>query len=354
MTQMEIATIFLLHSLSTFGVDNASKIGFVLPRSIFNADQHENFRSGKYSAEAEVMKYWDLREVHPLFNVPACVAFLEKKKYRTAKSAIPVEEFEGRLPGIDLDWKEAEKHLKVKEAILRLIHLGDHSALSTQKSRSKLGTQRPYNKLFKQGATIVPRNFYFIKLEREEARIDAQKIYFVQTDEDQAKESKPPYDKIRCRGQIEGRFIGYAALARHVLPFMFLSPAVVALPVIEGQNGYFEIVPATKLNANGYRYAGQWFSKAEQIWNDKRGDKAERDNLYEWLDYRKKLSSQPFKSKHMVLYNAAGTHIAAAYFEANQLDSWFVAEHKVYWYSCKSAEEGIISPLFLIAQFRII
>jgi hypothetical protein len=42
----------------------------------------------------------------------------------------------------------------------------------------------------------------------------------------------------------------------------------------------------------------------------------------------------------MVLYNASGTHVAASYFNGKNLDSWFVADAKLYYCYCHSEEEA--------------
>lgn len=249
-------------------------------------------------------------------------------------------EYRGTLPGRDLPWTNAKEYLSTANGNLRLIYLGNRTALSTQNGWTKPNKQSSYSKQFHQGATIVPRNVYFIEFIELVKKIDAPQLYSVKTDEEQAKNSKPPYDKVRLQGQIEGRFIGYAALSRHVLPFLVLPPSLVTLPIFEKEGGLFEILTAKELNLKGYRYAAKWYSKAEQIWNEMRGAKAESQDLYDRLDYQRELTTQSLHTKNIVLYNAAGTHLAAAYLDATTLDSWFVVEHKLYWFPCKSAEEG--------------
>lgn len=340
MTQMEIATIFLLHSISTFGTKDSSKIGFVMPRGVFNSDQHEVFRIEGFSADVEVVKYWDLRDVQPLFNVPACVVFLQRKRERSPRFEYPVVEYSGNLPGPDLSWVKASQHLNKSDGNLRLIYLGNHTALSTQNGWTKPTNPSSYSKRFHQGATIVPRNVYFIDFVEEVKKIDPQKLYSVKTDEEQAKDSKPPYDKVRLQGQIEGRFIGYAALSKHVLPFVVLPPSHVTLPISKGDGGYYEILPTKELNSKGFRYAAKWYAKAEQIWNELRGQKADSQDLYNRLDYQRELTTQSWRSTNIILYNAAGTHLAAAHLDLRSLDSWCVVEHKLYWFPCKSPEEG--------------
>jgi type I restriction-modification system DNA methylase subunit len=52
-TQMELATVFLAHSLATFAKPNA-RLGFVMPRGVLNSDQHQNLILRKYSTEAKL------------------------------------------------------------------------------------------------------------------------------------------------------------------------------------------------------------------------------------------------------------------------------------------------------------
>ncbi|MGA7630227.1 MAG: N-6 DNA methylase, partial [Terriglobales bacterium] len=73
-TQMELATVFLAHSMATFA-NTTARLGFVMPRGVLSADQHQNLIQRKYDSAARfrLTGYWDLWDVMPLFNVPACV-----------------------------------------------------------------------------------------------------------------------------------------------------------------------------------------------------------------------------------------------------------------------------------------
>jgi type I restriction-modification system DNA methylase subunit len=79
-TQMELATIFLVHTLSTFA-RAGGQLGFVMPLSVVAADQHQNLRSRQYKAPIRLTSYWDLRAVHPVFNIPSCVLFASKEAH---------------------------------------------------------------------------------------------------------------------------------------------------------------------------------------------------------------------------------------------------------------------------------
>src|SRR3990167_2831789 len=70
---------------------NNGTIAFVLPRSLFSADQHDRLRRGDFKigedAKLHWREIWDCENVTPLFNVPSCVLIADKGK--TAKIEYP-------------------------------------------------------------------------------------------------------------------------------------------------------------------------------------------------------------------------------------------------------------------------
>ena len=156
-TQMELATIFLVHTLSTFARTDG-KLGFVMPLSVIAADQHQNLRSRQYKAPIRLTSYWDLRAVRPVFNVPCCVLFASREAGppRPVQSySLPAVEWEGRLPQRDVSWHEAEFLLTQTKATSHLIYLGDRNALSTKKGRTAPNKPSRYESSFHQGASIL-------------------------------------------------------------------------------------------------------------------------------------------------------------------------------------------------------
>lgn len=340
-TQMELATVFLAHTLTTFGEPNA-RLGFVMPRSVLSADQHESLRGRKYRAPLLIDEYWDLKEVTPVFRVPSCVLFATKTKKQPDPAdtyTIPALEWEGHLPHRDVDWKQAKIDLKKSDKEARLIYIGSRNALSTSIGATKPSVSSEYLSRFNQGATIVPRSFYFVRIKDLGRRIDPDKLYSAETDPEQAKQAKPPYDDVELKGQVEGRFIFCTAISKHILPFVMLEPASVILPISVNQ-GMVQLMSAVELRKQGYREFAKWMEQAEELWQSKRGDKAERQSVYERLDYNRGLTSQSVTSKFLVLYNAAGTDVSAARVETSALPGRFVAEHKLYRADCQTIEEA--------------
>jgi type I restriction-modification system DNA methylase subunit len=340
MTQMELATVFLAHSMATFANAHA-RLAFVMPRGVLSADQHQNLILRKYSSATrlKLTGYWDLWDVMPLFNVPSCVLFAKRDLLiGSPKDKLPVMEWSGNLPARDIPWSIAKTRLTSVEKEGRVIYLGGRAALSTAPGASRPSKPSRYQASFKQGATILPRSFYFIRVADVDDELDIRKQYWAETDPEQAAESKKPYDEVYLSGLIEGRFIFTSALSRHVLPFVHLEPPSVALP-LESANGLLSVRTSAELTRAGYREFGKWMKTAEGDWNRLRGDKADKQTLLERLDYQRGLSVQSLSQRHLVLYNAAGTNVSAVYFDRSKHPR-FVVEHKLYWGAFANAEEA--------------
>ncbi|MGO9093655.1 MAG: Eco57I restriction-modification methylase domain-containing protein [Bryobacteraceae bacterium] len=340
-TQMELATVFVAHSMGWFGKPG-SRLGFVMPRSILSADQHENLRNRNYGwrCSFRISGYWDLWGVKPLFNVPACVLFTENTaEFGAAGDPVPVKEWSGTLTARDASWAAAKDQLSSRDAEARVIYLARRSAFSTEPGGTKPGRSGDYASRFRQGATILPRSLFFVRPRELPEPFCADGLYWAETDPDQAEEAKPPYRDVFMKGHVEGNFFFCTALSRHLLPFAVLKPATIVVPVIQSQ-GRLQVMEADELRRRGYRDFAKWMEKAEQIWAAKRGAKSSRQSIYEWLDYQGKLTAQSLKGNSVVVYNAAGTNISAAAFQRSDFPLPFLVEHKLYWAAFDTQREA--------------
>jgi methylase of polypeptide subunit release factors len=334
-TQMEIATIFFVHATANY-LKKDGTLAFVMPRSVFSSDQHERFRSESFEAECDIFEYWDLDEVSPLFNVPTCVVFAKRRKKPAPSESYSALFVSGKLPLRDLPPTKAAEFLEEKKGRLYLSKMGERTALSRKKIQYDERALH-YKDRFFQGATIVPRNFYFIAAPSGN-ELDAEE-FFARTDPEQAKEGKPPYRDIFLEGTVENEFLFRTALAKHILPFHVCELPFVLLPVLKEKDGY-RLFRTQELRDKGYRGIAEWFSRAESEWNRARGNKADQQDLYQWLNYQNKLMKQNPEADYIVLFNAAGKNMSAAFFEVRKVMRPFYAEHTVYWISTQTAEEG--------------
>lgn len=338
MTQMELASVFLAHCVETFGSDRA-RLGFVMPRSVLSADQHANLRTRSYKGRFRLTAYWDLMEVEPLFRVPCCVLFAQRGETGSINDTLAVREWAGKLPAKDVPWEAAKEHLIEKAKTGRVIFLGDRTALSTVPGSVHPTASSAYAGRFRQGATIVPRNFYFVRVKELDGARDPDRLYWAETDPEQAEDAKPPYKEVRLSGHVEGRFIYCTALSKHLVPFALLKPATVVLPLWpDGDDVVMR--SAEELRHAGFREFAAWMRKAERIWNEKRERKASRESVYEWLDYQGKLTAQKLSERRLVLYAAAGSNLAAAHVDRKSLQAPFVVDHTLYWVACETPQEA--------------
>ena len=100
------------------------------------------------------------------------------------------------------------------------------------------------------------------------------------------------------------------------------------------------MLTADDLRRKGYREFAKWVHEAESIWNAARKQKAEKQTLYERLDYHAGLSCQTLSAPYLVLYNAAGTNISAAVVDRHTLPLPFIVDHKLYWAAFDSEKEA--------------
>jgi hypothetical protein len=97
------------------------------------------------------------------------------------------------------------------------------------------------------------------------------------------------------------------------VPFGYLKFRPVVLPLIKEGEGY-SIIKESKANKKGFINLSKWLHKAQKIWEEKRGEKAEAMDAVDWLDYRNKLSEQR-QIKYKVLYPASATYLCGCVVE---------------------------------------
>ncbi len=255
------------------------------------------------------------------------------------KGAIPAQVWQGKLAGRDLPWDKVADAFTIEKATAHVIWLGNRCALSTGKGAKSETRSSAYAKVFKQGATIVPRNFYFVTVDGLNGKREPDRLYYAKTSEHSAKDSKPPYQDVRLQGNVEGRFLFGTAISRHVLPFALLELSPIVLPLEESQSEYFTL-DTNALRRKGYREFAKWMEQAEAIWKEKRGAKSARQSALQRIDYQRGLTSQTPAHRHLVLYNAAGTNVSATYCDRQAQDLPLLVEHKLYWAAFNNAAEA--------------
>ena len=351
MPHLELAAIFLSHSASYF-LKPGGKIAFVLPRSFLTADHHDNTRAGK--AEGfRIKTLWDLKDVSPLFRVPSCVFFSEKAKSRqSAKDieSIPGLKITGRIGDPNASFETVKKILTSEKVEWHYVKLGKHSAYSNVQLNlsAKPNYYKPY---FKQGATIVPRNFYFVEVSQDTPPDWDDRILSVKTAQDTIAEAKKPWKDFRLRGRIHSQFLFRTALAKNIVPFGLIHPRLVILPIRITQQQNIQMLNWKILKKEGYLDTALWFKEADELWDKNKTQRSEKMNFVDRLDFQKGISIQSMTERYLILYTASAKNANATIIDRTKLDLHFIAESKTYWFGTNDEDIAYYLACFLNSDY---
>jgi type I restriction-modification system DNA methylase subunit len=332
---LEIAAIFLAHC-SNYFLKKDGKLAFVLPRSFFSGSQHDKTRSG-IAKGFKLSSIWDLNDVSPLFRIPSCVLFSENSKDSKSK-VFPANGLEGRtftatLPAHNCNIKSVESRLIENETVWYYSQQGKATAF-TEAKRKSTNKINPYKKLFKQGATIVPRTFYFIELTQEMPPDFEDRIINITTSDAVQTDAKAPWKGLKFNGKIESQFVFRTALSKSILPFALYKPDLVVLPLMiesDTERGKkIMIQKADNLMKSGFIYASKWFSQTEETWDTFKTEKSKNMLANDRINFQRGITDQDLNAAYVVLYNSSAKDANATVVVREELDLEFIVESVTY------------------------
>lgn len=338
LTHMELGTLFFVRSADMYLKDGGS-ISFVLPRSIFVADQHHAFRHGNPAARLCLTEAWDLGDIRPLFNVPASVAFGEKSGGDT-EWPLAGKVITGELNSKNAPLAEADQALTERQTNYWLSIKGTRSCFS-EKEEAPVTQGSPYGKEFAEGGTIFPRSFWFVESQDStNLGVDRSRPY-VKSDPRALEAAKDKYKGVYLEGNVEAEFLYQTLLSTDLVPFAHISSRTVVLPIL-WKDGRYRMLTAQQARQEGYLGLAEWLEKCETIWLEKQGGKAERMSIYQRLDRYRGLTSQ-CRRRYTVVYPASATYLCCAVLTNDNEDNKperFLDESKLYYCDTDVAEEA--------------
>jgi len=267
----------------------------VLPYAVLNRPAHAGLRRGDCRDVSLAWdEAWSLDEtVRPLFPVPACV--LLGRRALNGPLPATVRRFTGSLPRRDADEAEADRALRVAEA--------PWPPIPTLEGAS------PYRARFKQGATIVPRRFWFVE-RVSGGRLGASAAAPVVQGRVRGQDKVPWKSVEPPRGPVERQFLRPGLLGKALAPFRLLPPALAVVPLDERGR----VMDSKAAARDGFPKLAAWLAECEQKWNAsaaRDGDGKPKMTLGQSLDHMRKLSQHFPGSDLRVVYAASGTLPAA-------------------------------------------
>ncbi|MBI3125956.1 MAG: N-6 DNA methylase [Ignavibacteriales bacterium] len=343
---LEIAAIFLAYCSSYFLKDNGT-LAFVLPRSFFSADHHDNTRSGKAKG-FRISQVWDLDGVSPLFRIPSSVLFAQKEKDNSKRnlpaSGLDGISFSGNIPAHNCNLETAKSALTETNTKWYYAKQGSSTAFSNRKYKAQ-NKVNPYKDGFRQGATIVPRSFYFVELTQETPNDFTDRIINIKTSDAIKADAKAPWKNIELSGRIESKFLFRTALSKSILPFALYNPDLVVLPITvevnESNQKEIKLHSADELMSEGYLNASRWFKSAERFWDQLKTENNKEMSPENYLNWQGKLINQNLDTPYLVLYNSSGLNANAVVLDREEYDIDFIVDHKTYLSNYSNKKEAL-------------
>jgi hypothetical protein len=314
-TQNDLCALFTVRSVRLY-LRSGGRLAFVLPMAVLSRGQFGALRSGAFaSVHIAWDEVWTMDDsVQPLFPVPSCVVFGRRL---AAARPLPqtVRAYSGTLPCRDASEAVADRRLTVTEGAPALSVSGSDGGSS-------------YRKLFRNGATLVPRVLCLVERPALGRLGGDPGAPFVASRRNN-QEKQPWKDLPGVESRVEAEFLRPVLLGESILPYRVFQRFEGVIPVAE--NG--AVLDAEAAANRGIEGLNAWMRKAESVWNSHQGSSL---SLARQFDYYGKLASQFPLAPLRVVYAKAGIHPAATLLR----DPRGVIDHKLYWMAPPCEDEG--------------
>jgi SAM-dependent methyltransferase len=317
-TSMDLSSLFVVRCIELY-LRPGGRFGYVMPLGTQNLELYSGFRTGRYPGPAESVsvrfdRRWDLHQIKPAFFTQSVGVVFGRRatdgEDSSALNAAPAEVWSGKFG------TKVASRTAAAAAISRVL-------AETTPDR----TRSPYAPRFRQGAALVPRLFFLVKLDRAGPLGFGAGRQAVQS-ERSAFEKKPWKNLQPLRGNVERKFIRPAYLGDSILPFRCLEPHRAIIPwnteLLGGREDQLHLHPGL----------AKWWREADSLWKCNRS--TETLSLSQQLDYRRKLTHQFPIQQYRVVYSKSGMYLAAA----TLLDMDAIVDQQLYWCSVSTLNEA--------------
>lgn len=315
-TSQDLSGYFAVRCVELY-LNEGGRFSFVMPLAAITRPHFDGFRQGTYASLTDTTsiqfdKPWDLHAIQPdIFPMPAAVV-AGRRSETGSRMGTDVIAYSGRLPtDAHLSWGQTESRLKFTSETI---------------ARPTGAMASPYGRVFRQGASIVPRALLTVE-EMAAGQLGLSKgLTRVRTLK--STQDKAPWKNLPQReGAVESGFIRPLHLGTTLAPFRMLTPLHTVLPIRGGR-----VLSEEELEHFPEMQA--WWAEAEEIW--RRYRRGGQSTLSQWVDYQGKLSAQRAAHPHRVVYNRSGTRLVASHMS----DPSAIIDTKLYWGAVGSRSEA--------------
>lgn len=335
MPQLELASVFAAWSVNYF-LRDGGRLAFVMPRSVFAADQHHKLRAGEVK-NLHMKSLWDLREVSPLFKVPACAIFCERAGAQN-QGPLAGKILKGSLACQNAPADLAEDEIKERGALFHLAIMGQRSAWSEEPLN--MAARSPYFQEFANGATLIPRRLCFVEFDQEITGSLKKRLIRVKSSKAVKKDAKEPWRSLAIAGALSSEYLFATALANNLAPFALNGWHMAALPLKKGAAPNKALITPAWLEAEGELETAKWFQLASNMWEKHKTETNKNISFNAYLNWQSKLVKQNSSKRYLVLFTKSGANAVSAVIDREDFELPFVAENITYWRDTESREEA--------------
>ena len=308
----DLAALFYTRCFDLY-LAQGGRAAMVMPHSALGQDQYRKWRSGRWGSVLADLSDppWDLEKLEPndFFPVPGSVVFARRGDGDVV------------LPGQVVQWEGPAGGPNTYKRV---------TGPARQQDRS------PYAARARQGATLAPRRFFFVKAWPSKISL-AQGIFQVSTVRS-PQEKKPWKDldvpDLEIVGSVEGEHVFEVHRGDTIAPFVAMVPCQAVLPIRAGDASIPRDADGSLvLRDVGERVRRRWRT-IEQLWNQHKS-KNTRLSLLDQIDYYGKLASQLPVASTRLVYATSGHPTAAVI-----VGSPALVDTSLYWVGCDSRAEA--------------
>lgn len=328
-TQQDLADLFVARVVEQF-LQTGGRFAFVMPAGVLMSAQSEGFRTGKWSTRdsevfAELDTSWDLSPISPKFFPRTSAVIFGARSTKSKAMPETVERWSGPINSVRAPWMSIEPFL-------------NRDTTSVVPSEIKFDDNSAYGSSIRNGANFYPR----VLVQVEEVDDSAAVPFGPGSGRTMVRSNRGVYEKEPWKSladltaAIEQQFIYEALFGEQVLPYMQTDPALVVLPLRNG-----DLMPPERIDDHpGLAY---WWDAADRHWTT---NQDASDSLSANVNHNAKLTAQfPLEPSRLAVARS-GMHVTACRVTSPQA----LIEHQLNWIPLTSDDEGRYLTTILNAE----
>ena len=336
---IELATIFLLHSVQKYLVGGAP-MGCIVPETILNGHHHNPFRKNQYytsqnQVELDINKIWKVGK--NVFKNNAVVLF-GTKSAPDSDSTSPIQ---GNL---------ASENDDLTPLIFYRNAQGNRTSWSEQElPANSSGFYTPAN--FRQGADIMPRTllFYETSITSNDRFYSVKSINPVTSNLAFTVKDAKKHQDFSLNERLLPKDLFFDVITSNLLTYFNLADTQKALlPVRKDDNGIWEMIPEPEVNAKGSITRNTF----REIFREIDPTNGNIESIFNLLNTRGKLTQQLVGEEGFIVFTGAGGgKVCSAYIAIEEYDhERLILDQTVYWAQVETEDEAIYLTGLLNSQ----